>query len=740
MSFLFQSLLTIGLPLIALPLVIHLINLRRHRRIEWAAMEFLLESQKRNKKWILLRQFLLLLLRTAAIALAVLMLAGPVLMSQWGSLFGSGSVHHVLLVDDSFSMADRWNETSAWQEAKRAVHQILAQAKAKGGDQKVTLLRFSQAALVPVGQAGDAAECKLDAQTIDELNSLLEKLSVSETDAGPIEALQATRRMPESAAGESRVVYLISDFRSRQWSEDDRLPQLLSELRGQVSDLQLIQCVEETRPNLAISRLEPETGIRAAGVETWMLLGVTNYGDTPAVAVPVEIVQDGHKLPAVEFDEIPPGQEVTRRFRVAFADPGPHEVVAELPGDALKTDNTRYFAADIPNTFPLLLIDGSGQGDDSFYLQTALNPSGSGKPGWSPRVEPVSFLRNHDQLDDYAAIFLLDVPRLDAAEIQALEEYVRQGGGIAIFLGPESQRTFYNEKLYRDGTGLMPVTLDVPTQLLRSAEQATPDLEVRDHPVFRVFAGQRNSFLPLVNVQFYYALESPALDSTGSVRVLATLRNGAPLAIEKVFGSGKVFVYLCKLSQQKTSQGIWSNLCVNPVFPVVANELAGYLTSSQRARTDQRVGSELQFTLDETEYQPEVAVHPPGTATHSGIVLTPQSQDGRYLVDAGRGDLSGVWRFTLKPRQQASDTRLVAVNVDSPEGDLHRLEREELASRLEGVEFRFSLASQLSAAEDQLAGYRLGDTMLGLLVAALLGEQWLAYRASYHSDTGGGAS
>jgi hypothetical protein len=61
MSFLFQSLLAIGIPLIGLPLLIHLINLRRHQRIEWAAMEFLLESQKRNKKWIVLKQLLLLL-------------------------------------------------------------------------------------------------------------------------------------------------------------------------------------------------------------------------------------------------------------------------------------------------------------------------------------------------------------------------------------------------------------------------------------------------------------------------------------------------------------------------------------------------------------------------------------------------------------------------------------------------------------------------------------------------------
>ena len=45
MTFLFQSLLAVGLPLIAVPLLIHLINLRRHRRIQWAAMEFLLKAR-----------------------------------------------------------------------------------------------------------------------------------------------------------------------------------------------------------------------------------------------------------------------------------------------------------------------------------------------------------------------------------------------------------------------------------------------------------------------------------------------------------------------------------------------------------------------------------------------------------------------------------------------------------------------------------------------------------------------
>ena len=80
LTFLFQSMLVVGIPLIGLPLLIHLINLRRHQRVQWAAMEFLLESQKRNKKWILLRQLFLLLLRVVGkLALFALVCNGIVL-------------------------------------------------------------------------------------------------------------------------------------------------------------------------------------------------------------------------------------------------------------------------------------------------------------------------------------------------------------------------------------------------------------------------------------------------------------------------------------------------------------------------------------------------------------------------------------------------------------------------------------------------------------------------------------
>ncbi len=78
-----HPLLLWGLPLVALPVLIHLINILRHRRVEWAAMEFLLVSQKKHHTWVLLKQLFLLLLRMMAIAAIVLLVAQPLLRPEW---------------------------------------------------------------------------------------------------------------------------------------------------------------------------------------------------------------------------------------------------------------------------------------------------------------------------------------------------------------------------------------------------------------------------------------------------------------------------------------------------------------------------------------------------------------------------------------------------------------------------------------------------------------------------------
>ena len=113
--------LTWGFLIALVPLLIHLINMMRHRRVKWAAMEFLLKSYKKHRKWVWLKQLLLLLLRMLVIAMIVALLAQWDPQSSFLSRFGGKVTHHYVLIDDSYSMSDTLGEKSAFETANQVI-------------------------------------------------------------------------------------------------------------------------------------------------------------------------------------------------------------------------------------------------------------------------------------------------------------------------------------------------------------------------------------------------------------------------------------------------------------------------------------------------------------------------------------------------------------------------------------------------------------------------------------------
>ena len=103
MSFL-QPLLLLGLPLAALPVIIHLIHMYRRRRVKWAAMMFLHTAQRMNKGLSRLRQIIILALRVLALLTIILMVARP-LAGGWLGLTGGAPDAVLILLDRSASMS-----------------------------------------------------------------------------------------------------------------------------------------------------------------------------------------------------------------------------------------------------------------------------------------------------------------------------------------------------------------------------------------------------------------------------------------------------------------------------------------------------------------------------------------------------------------------------------------------------------------------------------------------------------
>src|SRR5437588_4135567 len=111
-----------GAALVSAPIIIHLINRMRFRRVRWAAMEFLLKSQKRNRRRLIIEQLILLALRCLLVLLVGFLVARFIGLS-FTLLGGDQGTLHIVVLDNTLSMSDRWKEKgvqdrSSFEQAK----------------------------------------------------------------------------------------------------------------------------------------------------------------------------------------------------------------------------------------------------------------------------------------------------------------------------------------------------------------------------------------------------------------------------------------------------------------------------------------------------------------------------------------------------------------------------------------------------------------------------------------------
>ena len=110
MTFL-NPILLAALPLIALPVIIHLINQRRYQTIRWAAMMFLLAANRMSRGYAKLRQLLILLFRMLAIAGLIFAISRPLASGWLGITAGGRPDTTIILLDRSPSMGQQGSGT-----------------------------------------------------------------------------------------------------------------------------------------------------------------------------------------------------------------------------------------------------------------------------------------------------------------------------------------------------------------------------------------------------------------------------------------------------------------------------------------------------------------------------------------------------------------------------------------------------------------------------------------------------
>ncbi|HOP76486.1 MAG TPA: BatA domain-containing protein [Thermogutta sp.] len=652
-----------------IPILIHLWRRHRYHDLEWAAADFVLAALRTERRQILLRQYLLLLLRVLGILLVVFAAARPTFQKPMVAQTYHETTGWVFVIDDSLSMQYTRDDGTLFEAALERIRNIVQSTP--DGD-AFLLLRGATPVRWAVRQA---------AYNKGDFLAELNRLRCRDTAADWRTALQfVEQRLRELTQEEPRlgrfVVVLVTDGQETNWRKLQDTPRASETSKaeddkgadgnGQITNLAeffvLLLGVEQPS-NTAITELNAYPANVIVGQETAFSGSVTHYGPSETRPKRLEWFIDDKKI----ADQVLNWTSATEAFfswTYQFDTPGDHVVMVQLSADQLPADNQRRVVVSVKQERSVLCVDGRPsplpfQGATG-YLRVALGVQRAASGRVSQRIDIIPEGRLAEvRLEEYESVFLCDVSRLTLGEAQALREFVESGGGLIIFLGPRVNIQAYHESLGKSAFGsvnLLPGQLREPVSIQKS--EIDP-LGFR-HPIVQVFQGRWASSLLMVPIRTYVPLQ---LSREEDVEVALRLTNGDPLIVTESIGLGRVVVVTTSADLSWTSLPLWTSYV--PLIQEIQNYATSGRTASQTVVAGEAIGQLLPRSWQIDRHR--LSLEPPwGERVEESLQLT-----GQYLRwSYANTEHSGIYRAEARLKSGNTQTTVFVANPPVAESDI----------------------------------------------------------------------
>lgn len=466
-SFAVWSFVLAGIAFAFGPIIIHLLNRRRYRVVQWAAMDFLKEALQRNRRILHLRDIILLVMRTLAVLLFGLALAQPFFTRGCSQAVDERQpLHAVVVIDNSLSMGYEGLDGTLLDKAKERARRLIDQLPTGS---KITVLPA----------CGSREGASLDPyDTKDGALEAIRKLELIDRSASLQRVANDVQRAIEASPELSKRVVVFSDQQATNW-RDANSPDVLKKLQ----DWQLVAVAPAGAAadweNTWVADIEVADGL--ADIETPTTITVKlehqglaredvqvklSYGDT-VIGERAVSLEAGASSKEVEFEYV---------FNTLTDVPEPDHPVfvplkAEIQGnDSLAADNVRYLALPIVAGLPVVFVDQYGTAEDparnqlgeTRHLRKLLAPktSRAEAPRQLVKVRHLSAAElDQEALQDARLVVIAGVREPSEEAVTLLRNYVRQGGRLVIAAGADFYAERWQELAWRDGDGILPLPL-----------------------------------------------------------------------------------------------------------------------------------------------------------------------------------------------------------------------------------------------------------------------------------------
>jgi hypothetical protein len=717
---------------VAAPIIIHLLSKRKFRVVNWAAMDFLLEADRRNRRRVRLENLILLLLRCLAMLLLAFLVSRlfftPEGIGQAATQ--SAGYERILVLDDSPSMrAVRDGKKWAFDEAKAGLISFIEELSQSHAGDRITLLVTSQPETplidgkflrAPAG-AGETAD-----DDLGEILQTIKNVEPSDRIADLDRTLLAIEKRLKSDAGQlNRIVYLVTDLRRTDWARKSTEKaaaaaqtapagpvQTLRRVAKLATGFVMVDVGADAARNLTVTDIQlrddaDERSQLVAGVPSMFVVYVRNNGTDVATNVEVEFTAGDTGTQKEIVKEIKPGDTAPVKFAVTLLRSDDEtKTRAEnvmirasvVEPDVLPDDNLRLFAGRVTPGVQVLIVDGDPgtepdkpEKSDRHFLTKALAPAGEELTQFRTTWRSDTQFEDALAIEPYQLIYLCNVYRFSDEQVAALAQWVRSGGGLVVALGDRIDSDWYNQKLYDNGKGPLPISIDTRQGDETEKKWVNFAVENRRHPMFRVFEESQQLIHEVKAFQWWGSTVPEAEVKAGRTVVNVTFNDqeSTPAVVERSFGSGHVMVTTVPLDQD------WSDWPTGFCYVPWMIDMARYLARKPVDEANLLVGQSIRQRLDPAEYKSEIKVlfrppteektrQPPSAGDAQAITenATMDEATKRLDFDYAATDRVGFYELAMSRFDAEPDRRLFAGNLDPAEGDLTRISPQDLSSQL----------------------------------------------------------
>lgn len=645
-----------GLLAVALPVIIHLINLHRPQKVSFSTLSFFNELRKSTIRRIRIKQYLLMALRVLAILFLALALARPYLSPTLTGPASSGESQSVaILIDNSASMNRIGSSGPLIDQAKEVGNRIIRNANSadKFLIKTTNLTNGSNNSFVEEAQALE----------------LLEDISVANTAHFTKEQFKNAYQQLQNTAGSQALIYIISDGQASQLQDLEKLE--LQDDEGEVKpvSVQLINLEKAKQQNVAVRSVSLESQMLSQGSPVTLTTEIENTGDAVVSNQFVSLEVEG-ELSGEYETSLEPGETKEFSFQVVPETTGDLAGRIIVEGDEVDFDNVRHFVIRIPATRSILLVNNQ-QEQSSFtsYLKPALEAALETNAQLSFE-EKGSNEVNEAQWGQYDAVVLDGVKQIREYWFEDLRRYVQNGGGILFFPSEQGDIENYNRFFSLFNAGRFNNVIGEYGSFDTVVKMA--ELE-EGHPILNeLFTKKEDEKInvELPSLYYYYQYEEPS--NSGALNLLEAANKDALLS-EQQFGRGVLMISVIGADPG------WSNFPVNPLFAPLYYRGVLYASSSESGGLQKHeLGnsfeweipvqeSEVTLQINGTEYKPKLQRQADGLRIkYSGREWEPgflaiRAGDQNYEISVNQDIIES--RFGTLTDKQWQDMFGEAVNV-----------------------------------------------------------------------------